>query len=716
VIEFRSKTLENFLNQEMASMKFNRLWSLLLVACAAWLACVALLTADEGMWTFNNIPKQEIKAKYGFEPTDAWLAHVRLASVRFNNGGSGSFVSPDGLVMTNHHVGADCMQKLSNEKNDYYRNGFWAKQRSDEAKCPDLELNVLESIEDVTAPVNAVVKSEMNPADANTARRGAMANIEKECATKTGLRCDVVTLYQGGQYHLYRYKKYTDVRLAFAPEFGIAFFGGDPDNFTYPRYDLDLCLFRVYESDQPAAIKDYFKWSKNGALENELEFVSGNPGSTSRLNTIAHLEYLHDTGLPYTLRLLDRRHAALVKFSEQGAEQARIAKEEVFGIENSVKAIRGEYEALQDKKFMAMKADAEKQLRAQVDDDVKMKAAYGNAWDAIAKSRREFSTFVRPYSLLESGTAFNSDLFQIARTLVRLAAEKQKPNPQRLREYRDSNLQSLEFELFSSAPLYDNFEKFKLADSLAFFHAELGKDDPLVKDVLGDKTPQEWAEQLISGTKLKDAAVRKKVAEGGQKAIDESTDPMILFAKRIDAEARRLRKHYEDDVQGVERQNYALVSKALFAAKGTSTYPDATFTLRLAFGPVKGYMENGKKIPYFTTFAGAFEHAQKHGNKPPYDLPQSWWDKKSAIHLSTPLNFVNTADIIGGNSGSPVINKNAEIVGLIFDGNIQSLALDFGYSDAQARAVAVSSQGIIEALRNIYGAAPLADELQGVRK
>jgi Peptidase S46 len=689
---------------------------LLFLVCAGCLLASGFLRADEGMWPFNLVPKAELKARHGFEPTDAWLAHVQLSSVRFNNGGSGSFVSADGLVMTNHHVGADCMQKLSNEKNDYYRNGYWAKQRSDEAKCPDLELNVLESIEDVTARVNAAVKPEMSPGDANTARRGAMADIEKECTTQTGLRCDVITLYQGGQYHLYRYKKYTDVRLVFAPEFGIAFFGGDPDNFTYPRYDLDLCLFRVYENDKPAGIKDYFRWSKNGVTDNELVFVSGNPGSTSRLNTLAHLEYLRDAGFPFSLSFLEWTRNALLKFSEHGPEQTRIAKEEIFGIENSLKAIREEEAALRDPDLMNKKANEERQLRARVDVDSSMKGEFGNAWEAIAKSRQELATFSKPYSFLEGGAALDSDLFQFARVLVRLAAEKQKPNPERLREYRESNLSSLQFQVFSSAPIYDDFEKTKLASSLTFFQDQLGKDNAVVREVLSGKTPGQLADELISGTKLKNVEQRKRLAEGGEQAIKESTDPMILFAKRIDPEARKLRKRYEDNVQGVERQNYALISKAIFALKGTSIYPDATFTLRLSFGTVKGYIEKGEKIPYFTTIAGAYNHAGKHGNKPPYDLPKSWLEKKAAVSLSTPLNTVNTADIIGGNSGSPVINRNAEIVGLIFDGNIQSLALDFVYSDKQARAVAVASQGIIEALRKVYGAGTIADELEGLKK
>lgn len=697
-------------------IRHNGIGIFLFLLCAGLMVATSITPADEGMWPFNLVPKAELKAKYGFTPSDQWLAHVRLASVRFNNGGSGSFVSPDGLVMTNHHVGADCLQKISDEKHNYYRDGFRAKTRAEESKCPDLELNVLEGIEDVTAQVKAAVKPEMNPAQANVARRGAMATIEKDCAARTGLRCNVVTLYQGGQFHLYRYKKYTDVRLVLSPEFAIAFFGGDPDNFTFPRFDLDLCLFRVYEDNKPAAIKDYFKWSKNGAADNELVFVPGNPGSTSRLNIVAHLEYLRDNAFPFTLRMLKSEREALQKFSAQGAEQERIAKESIFGIENSLKAITGEYEALLDKDIMARKVADEKKLRDKVSADPKMRTEYGGTWDAITKDRKEFSTFNKAYAFMESGAAFNTDYFGIARTLVRLAAEKGKPNAERLREYGDANLPSLELELFSPAPIYDNFEKFKLVSSLNFFQETLGRDNPVVKEVLGGKTAEQLAEQLFSGTKLKDVAERKKLAEGGEKAIAGSTDPMILFAKKVDPEARKLRKRYEDNVQGVERQNYALISKALFAVQGTSMYPDATFTLRLAYGPVKGYMENGKHIPYFTTMGGAYQHAAAHGNKSPYELPKSWVEKKSSINPKTPFNFVSTADIIGGNSGSPVINKNAEIVGLIFDGNIQSLALNFVYSDKQSRAVAVSSQAIVEALQKIYGATAVSDELQGVKK
>src|SRR5215216_2065111 len=439
-------------------MKIKKLLGALLVALFATTS-VNVAFADEGMWPFNNVPKAEIKKRYGFDVTDGWLKKVQLASVRFNNGGSGSFVSPDGLVLTNHHIASDTLQKLSSAEKDYIKDGFYAPTRDKEAKAPDLELNVLMSIEDVTDRVSRAVKAGTSGADANGARRAEVAAIEKESLAATGLRSDVVTLYQGGQYNLYRYKKYTDVRLVFAPEFSIAFFGGDPDNFTYPRYDLDMAVFRIYEGGKPIKVEHYFKWSRTGAKAGELVFVSGHPGSTARLNTVAHLEYLRDTGLPFTLKYLDRLHEVLTKYSAQGEEQARRAQEELFGIENSQKAYRGQYEGLQDKTILAKKQKGEEALRKTVAADQKKQKEYGDAWDNIAKGRKALTAYFREYSLVENLAGFNSDLFHTARTIVRLAAESAKPNAERLPDYTDARRASLELELYSPAPIYDDFEK-----------------------------------------------------------------------------------------------------------------------------------------------------------------------------------------------------------------------------------------------------------------
>jgi hypothetical protein len=663
------------------------------------------------MWPFNNVPREAIKQRYGFEVTDDWLKKVQLASVRFNNGGSGSFVSADGLVLTNHHIASDTLQKLSTAETDYLKTGFYAPTRDKEAKAPDLELNQLISIEDVTSRVNGAAKPNMSAAEGLAARRAEMAAIEKESLAATGLRSDVVTLYQGGQYNLYRYKKYTDVRLVFAPELGIAFFGGDPDNFNFPRYNLDMALFRVYENDKPIRSENYFKWSTRGAKDGELVFVPGNPGSTARLNTIAHLEYLRDTGVPFTLRLLQRQLDTIKRYRALGEEQARRGQEEQLTIENALKAYQGQYEGLKTASLMARKQKVETALRASVAADPRKQKEYGDAWDHIAKARKVLPQYNRQYSLLEGGAAFNSDLFQMARVLVRLAAEREKPNEARLPELTEARRESLELGLFSPAPIYNDFEKIKLADSLSFLKDELGAENATVNIALAGKTPEARALELVEGTKLASADVRKQLAAGGQKAIDESTDPMIKLARAVDAEARAVRKRYESEVQSVERPNYARIARALFEVEGTKLYPDATFTLRLSFGAVKGYNENGKLVRPFTDFAGLYKRAADHGNKFPFELPASWQNRKSSLDLATPFNFASTNDIIGGNSGSPVINRNAELVGLIFDGNIQSLVGNFIYDEATNRAVSVDSRAMMEALRKIYGAKEVADEL-----
>jgi hypothetical protein len=681
-------------------------------ACFTLLSLVPSVFGDEGMWLFNNPPTKYLKEKYGFDVTKKWLDHVQKSSVRFNNGGSGSFVSPDGLVMTNHHVGADCLQKMGDEKHNYYRDGFHARTQAEEKRCHDLELNVLMDIEDVTDRVNAAVKPDLPPDKAFAARRGIMAEIEQESLKATGLRSDVVTLYQGGKYHLYRYKQYTDVRIVFAPEQQIAFYGGDPDNFEYPRYDLDVCFFRVYEGDKPAKIEHYLKWSKEGATKDELIFVSGHPGRTDRMNTLAELEYLRDTGFPFLLQRLNRWEVLLLAFSGRSEENARQAKEFLFSVQNSRKARVGGLAGLLDPALMDRKRDQERNLRLAADRDDKLKAAR-TAWDRIAEAQKVRAAHIRKYTVLEGGAGFNNELFTIARTLVRAAEELPRPNTDRLREFRESNLKSLKLQLFSEEPLYDGYEIVKLADALTFLTAQLGHGNELVQKVLAGKSPQERAVELVKGTKLKDVELRKKLFDGGKPAVDAADDAMIALAKLVDAESRAERKVMETQVEEVQRQAYADIAKVKFAVEGTDTYPDATFTLRLSFGVVKGYEENGKPVPFETTFAGLYERWEEMKKRPPFDLPEDWVKAREKLDLKTPLNFVCTADIIGGNSGSPVINRDAEVVGLIFDGNIQSLVLDFAYSEAQARAVSVHSRGIVEALRKVYDAGPLADELTG---
>ena len=692
-------------------MMTTNLKSFWLVAAVAALAAAGgpVACADEGMWLYNAPPRQLLKERQGFEPTDAWLDHVQHASVRFNSGGSGSFVSEDGLLISNHHVGADDLQKLSDAQHNYVRDGLYARTRAEEKRCLDLELNVLESIEDVTARVKGAVQPGLSAEDAFAARRAVMAAIEKESLDKTGLRSDVVTLYQGGLYHLYRFKRYTDVRLVFAPEQQIAFYGGDPDNFEYPRFDLDICLFRAYENGQPARIKHYLAWSTNGVAENELVFVSGHPGRTARQLTVAELDYQRDQSFPYALARLNRLEVLLTAWSGRSAENARRARDLLFGVQNSRKARDGMWAGLLDPDLQRSKAAAEQKLRAAVAANPAQPDAPA-AWTRIAQAQQIIASNSLPYMLLEGQNGFSSTLFGIARQLLRAPEEKAKPNGDRLREFRDSNRESLELALFSPEPLYDDFEQLKLADGLGWLVEHMGYAHPLVQQVLAGRTPRDRAAELVAGTKMKDVALRKRLYAGTPADVAAVRDPMIELARLVDPEARRVRKIVEVQEE-VKQQAYGQIAAARFALEGTSGYPDATSTLRLAFGLVQGYEEDGRRIPYQTTIAGLYARAKEHNGAAPFDLPPRWLERQRKVNPATPFNFVSTADIIGGNSGSPVVNRRGEFVGIIFDGNIQSLVLDFMYTEKQARAVSVNSQAILEALRKVYRADALADEL-----
>ena len=675
--------------------------------------------ADEGMWLFNAPPLKQLTNKYQFEPTPQWLEHLQKASVRFNSGGSGSFVSANGLVITNHHVGADTLQKISDPQHNYLRNGFYAKTQADEIKSTDLELNVLMSIEDVTERVNGAVKPGMTTDQASGARNAAIAAIEKESKEKTGLRSDVVTLYQGGAYHLYRYKRYDDVRLVFAPEQQIAFYGGDPDNFEYPRYDLDICIFRAYENGQPAKIKDFLTWNSNGPSDNELTFVSGSPGKTDRQLTLDELADMRDRYLPYVLRMFNRREVLELAYSARSFENARKARDDLFGDQNNRKRYDGYLGGLLVPQIWSALKAREQKLRDAIARDPKLKSTTA-AYDRIKRAQAEIAKNAPLYNYLEQERpvtvgyrgprALSGNLFKYARLLTRAIDERAKPNGERISQFRDSARESLELELFSTEPIYDDYEILRLTDSLTDFASQFGAANPLVQKVLSGKSPHGRAVDLVSGTKLKGVAVRKDLYGKDAAALQAAHDPMLDLARLIDRPARDARKIY--DVQDeIKKQAYSEIARARFAIEGTSSYPDATFTLRLSYGTVRGYEQDGKQIPAFTDFTGLYQRSAEHDNKPPFDLPQRWIDKKANLNLSTHFDFVSDADIIGGNSGSPVVNKANEFVGIIFDGNIQSLVLDCIYTDTQARAVSVDSAAIIEALRKVYDANPLVDEL-----
>ena len=681
-----------------------------LVFAAALVALRSSVLADEGMWTFDNPPLKQLKARYGFTPTRAWLDHVRLSSVRFNDGGSGSFVSPHGLVLTNHHVALGQLQKLSTPEHNYAAGVFYARTEAQELKCPDLELNVLISMENVTARVMAAVKPGMTDTEALKARRAEVARIQKESLDATGLRSDVVPLYQGSEYWLYRYKKYTDVRLVFAPSQQIAFFGGDPDNFTFPRYDLDFALFRVYENGKPIESKNYLKWDSKGPVEGSLVFVSGNPGFTSRADTLAQLQLFRDKMFPLTLQILNQRLATLEKYSAQGAEQARQAASRIFSLQNSLKAYNGMESGLRNPEVMAKKEKEEKEFRARVAANPKWQEEYGSAWDEIAAAEKTAAANIKPYRFRTIGGA---PLANEALTIVLYVQQVTRPDGERLPGFHDSQLASLRYRLFSPAPFYLPMEQAMLASTLEMSSQELGPADPFVQAALQGKSPQEAAREAFAGTKMGDAAFRKSLVEGGEAAVESSKDPLIALARRISPEILAMVKWHEDNVESVETRAAERIGKARFAVYGKNAYPDATFTLRLAYGTVEGYPMNGTKAPPHTTFYGLYDRAYSFGLKPPFNLPDLWLNAKSKLDLKTPLDFVTSCDVVGGNSGSPVINRDGNVVGVIFDGNIESLVGYFVYNEKDNRSVAVATTAIIEALRNVYEAGPLADEIEG---
>lgn len=659
--------------------------------------------ADEGMFLFNDLPAELLEQRHRFQTDQQWSDHLRLASVRFNSGGSGSFVSSDGLVLTNHHVAADTLQKLSTSQRDIIRDGFLASSPEDEIPAPDLELNQLVSIEDVTERVNGAIPEGADAEGSLQARRAAIARIQQQSKEETGLRSDVITLFGGAQYHLYRFRKFTDVRLVWAPETAAAFFGGDADNFEYPRYNLDAALMRVYEDDQPAKLEHFLAWSDQPVEEDELVFVSGHPGRTQRMATTAAFEFLRDQRMPYLLDFLRRKEVLLQQFSLGGPEAKRRARDQLFGIQNARKAYWGMLAGLQDPRIMAEKRGRENRLLTKIADHPDLQDA-ATAWDELAEIQSERAV------LLKQTASLRSDLFNIAQRIVLLADEDLKPNQERLPEYTDASRDSLLRSLLSDAPIHKDLEQVKLADELGRMAELRGGDDPLVAELLLGKSPRQRANEIIADTELHDPEFRQTLVEGGKSAVLAARDPLIRLANILDEEYRRLRD-LNDKLDERQQQAYARIRKATTAVEGTKGYPDATFTLRLAFGTVRGYQQDGEAIPFATTIEGAFAHAQRHAGQEDFELPPSWHKAKDQLDLQTQLNFVCTADIVGGNSGSPVVNRDGQLVGLIFDGNIQSLTSDYLYTDDQARAVSVAATAIREALRNIYGAGELADQL-----
>ena len=696
----------------------------LALSLLAFALVVPSLRSEEGMWTFDNLPTKQISEKYGWAPEQAWLDHVRLSSLRFP-GGSGSFVSKDGLVLTNHHVGRGWIQRVSSKDTDYVKNGFAATAREQEVKVPGLEVMTLMAMNDITDRLAKAVKVDLPEKDALKAREVEIEKIKQEMQQKSGLTCEHVSLYQGGEHWVYSYKKHTDVRLVFAPEQQIAFFGGDPDNFTFPRHNLDFSIFRVYENGQPYQPKEYLHWTQSGLRAGDLTFVTGHPGRTSRQDTLAQMLYSRDVAIPRRLKALERRKSALVEYANLSAEAKRQVNTQIFGIENGIKAATGYLSGLKDKEAMARIAAAEKELRAKVAKDPKLAASTGESWKKVEKALAVGQETLKEAMILDPrispilGGDSDPSLLRHALTLVRLAEEADKPDDQRLPEFSAAAVPRIKARLLVKAPYYRELDLFVFTKGLEETLKELGPQHRLVKALLGGKTPAEVAKTSVEGSKLSDPEVRKALLTGGKQAIAESRDPMILLARKLDPISREFRKRQEDQVTSVITEHGSRIAKARFVVYGKSTYPDATFTLRLTYGPVEGYPANGTLIQAFTTFGGLFdrydgwggnEARAHHGD---WTLPQRWVDKRSALDPSVPFNFVHKVDIIGGNSGSPVIDKKGELVGLIFDGNIESLPGNYFYDERVNRGVAVDARAIIHSLDKVYGATGLVAELTG---
>jgi V8-like Glu-specific endopeptidase len=686
---------------------------LLVAALVVTAGLSAVIVADEGMWTFGNVPRAAIAKKYSVQITDDWLQRVQRSVARLETGCSASFVSPEGLVLTNHHCAASCLAENSTASRDLVANGFQAANRSDEIRCQGEQLSVLMETENVSAAVTKALAG-VAPADVARTRNEALTKLEAACEaaskkTPTPLACESVTLYQGGEYWLYKYKRYDDVRLAFAPEQAVAAFGGDPDNFQFPRWCLDMTLLRAYENGRPAQVSNHLSFNWSGAKEREPVFVAGHPGTTQRLMTVAQLKTERDLVLPFWLMRFSELRGRLIQFSKTSPEAARTAKDYLDTIENSHKVRRVQLFSLLDDRMMAKKAADEDALRAAVAKDAALKARAGSAWDDIAAAQIVYRNIYVPYVWIEQGAGFNSDLFAYARQIVRAAAERAKPNGERLREYTEARLPALRQQLAADVPVYPDVERARLSFSMERMREWLGPDHAIVKAALGSASPDDQARSLVGGSQLSDAKARMALYDGGEAAVAASTDPFIQLAKRIDGEARSLRKTYESQVDGPIQRAQQAIAEARFAVYGTSLYPDATSTLRLSYGAVEGWNEQGKPVDPFTRLDRLFERAT---GVAPFALPARWLEARPRLDLSRRANFVTTNDIVGGNSGSPMVNAAGQIVGLIFDGNIHSISGSYWLDAEKNRSVAVHPEYIRTALQQVYNAAALASELR----
>ena len=681
-----------------------------IAALAAFAAFQA--AAEEGMWTFDNPPRDAIQQKYGVSLDSAWLDRVREATVRLETGCTGSFISGDGLILTNHHCAEDCIAQNSSEGNDLVAAGFLAGTREKELKCQEDAVSVLVGTEDVTAKVAAALKG-VAPAGLVEARRAALTKLEQDCEESSAkakggpLKCERVALYQGGQHWLYKYRRYEDVRLVFAPERDMAAFGGDPDNFQFPRWCLDMSILRAYEGDKPAKTPNHLRFDWDGAAPGDAVFVVGHPGDTDRLLTVSQLALQRDTFMPFWLMRFSELRGRMIQYSKTGEEPRRTAESYLNSIENAIKVRRKQFDALLDPALQENAAAKEKALRDSVAANPALASASG-AWSEIDKAQDTWRNILVPHTFLEGGAAFNGNLFGYARTLVRAAAERSKPNESRLPEFTEARLPAVAQGLKAGAPIYPEFEILRLSFGLERMREWLGPDDPVVRQVFGNDSPDSLASRLVKQSSLADPAARMSLYEGGQASIDASQDPMIKLAKAVDPAARALRKQFEEEVDGPTQRGQEEIAKARFAEYGTSIYPDATFTLRLSYGGMKGWTEKGQEVRPWTELSRAFERAT---GEPPFKIPPRWVAAKDSLDMSTRANFTTDNDIVGGNSGSPMVNAKGEIVGLAFDGNIHSISGSYWFDDKMNRSIGVHPAYIRTALEKVYDAKALVAEI-----
>lgn len=690
------------------------LWPIL----AAWCSTPPASTpafADEGMWTTDNFPAATVEREYGVDITPAWLQRIRLGTIRLSNC-TASFVSDEGLILTNHHCVASCLAEHSTREASFIETGFLARRRDEELRCGTQVADVLVATEEVTTRVLDAIR-DLDEQAANDTRKQTLTRLEQACeetarASGAPRKCEAVTLYDGGQYFLYKYQRYDDIRLVFAPEAGIAAFGGDPDNFQFPRWCLDVGVLRAYENGRPAATPNHLEIDFAGPQAGDLVFVSGHPGSTDRLLTVAQLLTIRAVDLPPALLRASELRGRYIQFATDSAEAERIVRDPLNGLENGIKVRRKLLDALLDEDLIAAKEREEAQLRMRIEADADLAREIGDPWAAIAAAERVQRQISLHYTFLEAGAGFNSRLFRYARTLLRGTTEREKPNSERLREYTDAALDRIEQRLAAATPVYPELETLTLSFSLARMREWLGPDDPIVRRILAAKSPDSLARALVGDSALGDPEARLRLWRGGATAVAASDDPMIRLAAAVDADARAIRQRYEDEVEAPVDLASERIARARFAVLGTDIYPDATFTLRINFGTVRGWVENGAAVEPFTRLSRLFERAT---GSSPFAIPESWLAAKDQLDLATRFNLATNNDIIGGNSGSPLVTADGRIVGLIFDGNIHSIAGRYWFDPTQNRAVAVDMAIVREALTKVYHAEELYEEL-GARR